>query len=402
MILALLSYFQTSKDLKYYSRSKIIIIISVFISLFMGLRYRVGSDSVFYHYIFSSGSALDNFNSFASISPSNYLPGWNLFSFLLSRTNSFAFFQLVFSSLLVLCVSWSLIQVSRLPVLSLSIYSISYLVYHATEVLRESLSVSIFSCGLILLWCSVSLKSRAIGSILVLLSLTLHTTAFLLVLIFVPLLIFSKVRKPIDRLGLGGLFFTSFLILIFFFRATLVTAFAFESYDSFSIEPLTITGYLYFFLFSLPCFFLLWANIMSARPSSTCTTNSASNLLSCCAATILILLFCRLFVNPYFDRIISSLAIFYVAIVADLLVRCSIVFRSSRHRSAFCSFALIPLCCFYVILPGLSPTEFSPDSLEIHRFYPYSSVFDRTTYPLREQIISAEGKEPVGFDDSSW
>lgn len=133
-----------NRSLTRQSRVIALICVCAYIILLMGLRYRVGIDTINYMHAYDWTPSLDGFFD-NDYTVTRFEPGY-LFLCALCRsvTREFWLLQLVHSLILNVCVFVFLYRHTRNPFTGVAVYFILVWLYFNTEVMRESLAVSFF------------------------------------------------------------------------------------------------------------------------------------------------------------------------------------------------------------------------------------------------------------------
>ncbi len=162
-------------------------VLFVYMTLFMGLRYCVGGDTVNYMVDFTWVPELENYTI---ISANRYNPGFNLLmSIGKSITADFVGFQLLHSFLLNLLLFYFIHQYSKCPFYVFFISLFVFYYYFSTEILREAIAVLVFALN----YKNLVKRLWVRYYILVFISVMFHTSAlFLVVLPFLRWIKFNK------------------------------------------------------------------------------------------------------------------------------------------------------------------------------------------------------------------
>ena len=130
--------------LKYNDKKVLIILVAVYSILLMGLRYRVGIDTLNYMSSYNYTPTFKDFNNI-DFSTTRFEPGY-LFLCALCRaiTPDFWVLQLVHSLILCICVFKFTKANAINPFLGIAIYMYLAWLYFNTEILRESLAIGVF------------------------------------------------------------------------------------------------------------------------------------------------------------------------------------------------------------------------------------------------------------------
>ncbi|MGE8427202.1 MAG: EpsG family protein [Sphingobacterium sp.] len=112
--------------------------------LLAGLRYRVGGDSLHYFDIFDSYPTLSTLWDY-DFGKAEYNAGWIIFNAIIkSFSDSFYTFQFVHALILNTIVFYAIQNYSRNKFLVVLFYIFFYFLYFNMEILRESMSISVF------------------------------------------------------------------------------------------------------------------------------------------------------------------------------------------------------------------------------------------------------------------
>ena len=120
------------------------VVICVFLILIVGLRYRIGGDSIDYENEFNRIPTLVHLGSFRFESI-RWAPGFTLFMIISkSLYPDFTMFQLLHATIVNSIIFWFILHNTRNKFIAICIYYISMYLYFNVEVLRESLAVCMF------------------------------------------------------------------------------------------------------------------------------------------------------------------------------------------------------------------------------------------------------------------
>ncbi len=132
------------KYLSYKDQYIFILFIAVYIILLMGLRYRVGMDTLNYMSNYNFAPTLKEFNNL-DFSETRFEPGYLLLcSLCKSITPDFWLLQLLHSLILCICVFKFIKKNVINPFIGIAVYMYLAWLYFNTEIIRESLAIGVF------------------------------------------------------------------------------------------------------------------------------------------------------------------------------------------------------------------------------------------------------------------
>lgn len=152
-----------------------ITIICLYMILLMGLRYRVGMDTMNYMRVFNNLPSWESYRD-GNFSKLRYEPGFIITGiFCKSICNEFWFFQLVIAAITNTGVFIFIYKYCRNPFVGILVYIVMIWLYFSTEIMREGVAVSIF----LLNYKNLKSKKWIRYYFISLLSISFHYSAFI-------------------------------------------------------------------------------------------------------------------------------------------------------------------------------------------------------------------------------
>ncbi len=333
--------------------------------LVFGLRYRVGIDTIRYETIFNDIPTLSKLNA-SVFSETAYAPLFViLVSLCKSVINDYVFFQFTHALIINLCLFRFFKERSVNPFASVFIYFIISCVYFNTEILRESLAISIFALN----YKNLEKKRWLKYYLLAIVSLGFHYSA--IIIFFVPLLYRIKLKKKL------------FLYLIIYLVVVRMLTGLIEAYIPVVQLAARYSGYIdikevldisvMYYVAIIVRALLIPALLLFYNKRFPIEQNTAnqSMLIVYCLVSLTGIVYPLLF-----DRLANYFVIFYIIYIANTIYALRI-----NHSIK------------YVVLVGVVMSFFFyldlKDSM-LYRYYPYHSIFDKHNEPKREMIYNDE------------
>lgn len=358
------------------------------LTLIAALRFRVGMDSIAYESIYQSLPSLGTL-SLSDFAESRFEPAWLLLCALLrSISPEFLLLQMVHAIFVNWAVGRFIQRSSRHPFIALTLYFLILFIPFSTEILRQSVAISIF----LLAWPLLRARHFVVFSLLILIASAFHVSA--LPLLLLPALALPGLRRlflpgpwaavPLAlSLAAGLLFFHFFPEILDSLALYSRRAYAYARQPQ-SLALLNWKGIIFAFLKSaLFPLAALWV-IRYRRSSSASGRFGFSvwslSLLYCCAA---------LFALPCVAAMRMALYLlpFAFVTVADAALCDGLRQRLHIARTPAAALLTIPwmlLClCSYAIPVG-SGTPFRT----YMAYYPYIHILNPQELPQREAMAT--------------
>ncbi len=336
--------------------------------LIMGLRYRVGIDSLNYIESYDYLPNLSQLN-FSELFDSAYAPLYLILSaFSKSINPSFYTLQIFHTIIINTCIFYFIYKNSDRVFIGLLMYFVLYFLYFNTEILRESLAVSI----LLLNYKNFSDKKWIKYYLITIIAILFHYSAS--ILLFFPLLRNLK-------LNFGYLF----IIAIFIFVLLRLEPYLkfLEVFEQISkkvevyvdSDKLNIVWVLYNLILTtiFPLFLLfIWKFVLKQ--------NSRFEYLVCIHALLGIGI---IFYQPIFFRFTNYTMPFYALFLVELI---SYAYNSLLGRKVFFKLLFLIIFIIYGSAYFLSTEYYAANSRRYNIWFPYHSIFDEKMEEKRETI----------------
>lgn len=337
-----------------------------FTVLVFGLRYRIGIDTL--RYIDHYTEIKDLFHiKVIDFQETDYAPLFvTLFSFGKTLSTNFTAFQFIHSLILNACVFYFVKKHAINPFLAISFYFTAVGLYFNTEILRESLAVSVF----ILNFKNVEKKQWVKYFIWSFIAIGFHYSA--IITLIVPL--FSRLRIN----------FKLVVYLSFYFVLVLLMAYYITNVGI----PIELLSYRY----SGQIDFKEYADITFAYyigvvikgvifPTIVLACNKKYRIYQNAIIEPMVILFSIISATSIaypliFDRLSNYFILFFIASLANC-------FSTPRFK-----YSLIGILLFTLINVFFIYFNVKPGTLE--RYYPYSSILDPQKNPAREKLFSLD------------
>lgn len=343
--------------------------------LIAGLRYRIAPDTVAYEWFFNDFSPLlyDFFKGNYVNDNGSYQYFWiflNSFFYTFFDYYTFQFFVTFISVFLLYKIS---ISFTRNTLLFFYLLFCTVYLYFSMEIIRQFLALVFLLYSLIYF----SKKNNIIGFILLIIALFTHRYAFLILPFYILMLLPLNNKLKIFLYVLS--YFIIYIAYIFisqYFNGDIIY---FES------NLISLNG----ILFNVVLCFILIIFMVLYRNYSNSFFNEFKNLLYSGLMGYLIMMLCKLTINPFFDRLLDYflpfVLIFYAIILPDFFKN-----RFKYPLALILVLITVPIIRIY-LLYGVEPFT---DIRSYSRYYPYSSIIEQSLDPDREMIIRLEAKEP--------
>lgn len=380
LLLLIVSYGSIHYD--YYGRTlhkrEFYIFEWIVVVLVVGLRYKVGGDSISYEDSFYSYPTLQNINSF-DFAGSRYGYFWNLFVILCkSISGDFFVLQLIQSIIVNAAFFYFFKRQTNNYFSAVLVYCVSLCVFvYCTEIMRASLAVSIFLFS----YKYLIRKKYIIYFLLCILAIGFHDEAYIMLLFpFVQLL--KKLKATTWTILL--VFIISFIIVSSFNYSSFISEVIFsqsvnvqDSIASYNgrihYETVTVKLMILTIIQLLPFILLLWFR-------------KGKNDFS--YALLLLFIFLRI-QSLMYGSLASRLTDFIIPFVITTFVSTKGILKDRIQRSLFGAYSIYFVLCLVYYYIYLIPL-----------IYPYSSILDPQEYAYRnvlyEDIVSgAMSREDV-------
>jgi hypothetical protein len=358
----------------YNSDTQYIFLLSIFV-LISALRWKVGGDSLFYQYAFENEIPV----IFDVFKYGMWYYKWEpcfTFIMILSKSiiDNFIFFQFIHSLFINLVFFYCFKKYLKYKFLAVLIYAYFQFLYFNMEILRESISV----CFFILIYPYYSTRQWLKYYLGAFIALFFHFSA--LILFFIPLLKNFK--------------FNLVFLFSFFLMMTFLLLFSHLEFGFFDSN---------FYFKSFIDRFKLYSEISNRGVGGMFLSTFIFIIIPCVIYSFLkvnfkIYLFKDLFF-PYilfallnifyggFNRLINYFSFFMIVVFVKLVEE---LLRSIRFRQV--KFILLFL---FMIIPVLykthyyyqSTSHYSPNTIRLNAWYPYSSCITKKEYSFREEIF---------------
>ena len=352
--------------------------------LVSGLRYKVGGDTLAYFDFFDSYPLITELKGYDFLN-SRWDPMWVVISSISkSIFNDFTFFQLIHSIFINVVIFRFIKQNTQFKFTAVLVYYLFFYLYFNTEIMRESLAVSMF----LLAYPYFKQKQWLKYYCLAIIAFLFHSSAIVTLLFPVFRYIAFSKKSVIILLGVFVLLNMATYIIPSALNFLLVSDRLSERFEIYSELKVEWRGMLQIFmLYGLFPFMVLYFNKrILKRPEMF----KEMYFLYFSIITVVI-------VVSGFARIINYLAPFMLVIYADVImisVRKK-VFMEQTNFVVMLIFIItfIPKINYY----RLDMSRFYPGTVKFNMYYPYSSALFPQEYPFRE-ILFREGQRE-GLED---
>lgn len=365
-------------SLKFYS---FILLVTIMIS---GLSYRLGIDTERYEEMFREAKSLWNLSA-ADFRNTKLMPGWILFmSTCKSVFPSFYFFRFIYACILNYSVFRFIKENTKyIYTVLICYYCISFFAFNF-EIMRQGLCIALFLCS----YKYIVQKDYLRYYILCFAIFSIHNSAFILFLL--PLMNF-KISKSLFVLLLiifASMIFLSQYLLGYVYvllgtglldagdssASDILDAYNDGRYGDGVLSISNLIGYVYNIF--IPFLLLFWVNKRYEMSKYNCTilTLVIVNIMSIAIPV------CFRFVK-YFDVFLS---LFYVE---SIILFSQYIYRNKQSARKL----LVTSILIFYIYHGVGVYFKISDDLRIssiYKYYPYSSVIEKSTDSRREYILS--------------
>lgn len=350
----------------------------VVLILLVGLRYRVGGDTLDYIELFDDYPFFSELFHF-DFSSYDYNPLWYVLNAIIKSTwNDFVFFQLVHSIFVNIVFFWFFKKHTKYIFSAILLYYIVYYVYFNMEILREILSVCVFMLSLNLL-----IKKNYIKYFFAtLIAIGFHSSAIIMFIIpvfwFLPKIKLKFTLFTFIILFIALSFFDIIPILLSFFKVNSSIASRIEIYSSIVGHTLNVNGII---AYLLPIIFLMYLN---RKNVDDIIVNKIQNLLF--LYTILICL--SVFYAAMFSRMQNYLEPLYIIFILNVTIP---IIKSQFHKYSLSGYmAKITIIWFLSIAIKsyyIDTSEYMLGTKSYNIYYPYHSVFNPQIDSQREKFV---------------
>lgn len=352
----------------------------IVLSLFSGLSYRLGGDTIEYmrSYQYFSSAPRDLFSLDYLMGSDKYMPGWVFLNTLMRVFNAdFYVLNLAHSLFVNFAIFLTIKRYSHLPFIAILLYIFTFYIDFNFEILRESIAVSIFLLGVPSL-----LNKKYRYFIFVLLALLFHQSA--LILITVPLILLIPLNRRIFTVFLLSIIFiilliplvseflTSSILKYSLFEAKAKYYFNHEMYGdtifhkSFIINILLNVVFVYYMLLRFK------------------TYNIQNNFMK--LALFYSVTFLLSVIIGIFYRFNNYSLIFFICLLTFIPVFFRTYFRSLVSKTLTVLFFTIYI---YFKISTLNNPIGQTSYPSYIRIYPYSSIFDKSKDVKRESFYNS-------------
>ena len=369
---------EQGKRLWYYAELLILIFL-------VGLRYRVGGDTLVYIELFDDYPTFTELFDFDFVS-ADFNPLWYVFNAIIkSIWNDFTFFQIVHAVVVNGVFFWFFRKYTKYFFTAIVLYYIPFYLLYNTEVLRESLAV----CVLMLSF-SLLLKRKYFKYfICCLIALGFHYSA--LMLFVIPFILsLPKISWKITLLAFGLLFV---VLSVSNLGGILQNVFSANAGMSFKVDAYTVGGF--FDVVNvrgvlanvLPIILLLYVNQNTGEKSNMQNNEFIINFKVHNLLFVYAMFACiTMFVPTMFMRLQNYIVPFYIIVLASLVIP---AINSPSDKQKLLHKILLIFTTVWFLFFGFrmywgDDSNEVNDSIFLDRYYPYYSVFDPTEHPLRE------------------
>lgn len=340
--------------------------------LLVGLRYKVGGDTILYQEQFESN--VDTWRDVEVFGDSRYGFLWTSFVIICKKiVNSFYFLQIVHAIITNTVFLWFFKKhTSRYFTANLLYFLLYYLNYN-TEVLRATLAV----CCFLLAFDFLKKKKYVYYYLLCAIGVGFHIEA-IITLIFPILTLFN--RTKISFISLSVLIAISYAtmaamnfipIISNLFASLEQVQNALDYYSDVSSGEVSILGYIFEIVMQFPILYCIW--VYKYRESD--------------GFKGFMFLFYLITVQTFSYRVIASrLLVFFYPIFLVVLVS-SIKPSYYRNKIKYSlNNSLIILFCVFLLLFNMGYKW--TGEMRWFMYYPYSSIYDPVDYPIRDYLHS--------------
>jgi len=364
------------KNKREFSLIGYLFILSLFI-IFMGFRYRIGGDTINYMNSFDQMPEFKDFSSFDFLT-SEYNISWYIFVALCKLVSiDFLFFQFTHVAILNIGIFYFINKhCYKYQFSCVLLYYLTYYLYLNTEILRESLAMVFFLFGYDYL-----LKKKFIKYyLLVLLSISIHTSAIILLII------------PFFQVKMKFPFYASlFIAIIVFFIG--VDAYTFFSKFSFSTQIAqkmnsylnagkSVTGLLVQLILIFPTIYLKFLKDKIYRN----TVPVKKDKFDCYIPTF-ILIGALASVISGFYRFLNYFSIINIVFIINTLV---LVLSSEKIRlnsKILARFSVIMLLFYQGYYYSRKNSEYDNLGKYYNRYFPYTNYYSKEKNEIREKMM---------------
>lgn len=340
-----------------------------------GLRYRIAPDTIAYQWYFNDFTPLLNnyFEyDFTSIVASYQYVWIFINSFFLTFFDYYTFqFFIAYISIYLLYKVARFFTNNTLFFLYLLFCTVYF--YFSMEIIRQFLALVLLLNSLMYF----SRRNYIVSFSLLLLALFTHRYAFLILPFYIMLLLPLNIKFKIYIFILSY----SIIYLTYFF----ISQYFMGDIGYFESSLISFNGQI--FNAGLSIILIVFMIFYKNYPNSF--FNEHKNLLYSGLIAYLVIMLCKLTINPFFDRLLDYFIPFVLIFYSIVLPH----FFKYRFRYPFILILVlitIPLIKVYLLY---SPEPFTGIN-GYSRYYPYSSVIEKSIDLDREKIIRLEAKEP--------
>lgn len=335
----------------------------------VGIRYRVGIDTLQYETKFENTEGM---NVIQIMFTARYEFMWSFFMYVLHSLNlQYIYLQfihaIIFNVLLFVFVK----KISLTPSVSLILFSVFLFFYFETEILRESLAVIISLTALYLLYKgNKTLRAYVVYYSLIVLAILFHSSALIMLVYPLILKIFeSKFLVP-------KLFFILLLLLLFAtpivdnFIDTFVSGAVVDKVDAY--QDREISGSLLY----LRIIEALIALVVAWVYSRTKNAGEYRRLIRAGVWFYAVLMIGACVKYGIFGRLVNYFSILYYVSIAELIVS---KVKNARVVGRLCCLALLVLFLYQMSRPATLVSGIR----YYNKYLPYTTVFDDTGFEDR-------------------
>ncbi|MDO9633778.1 MAG: EpsG family protein [Paludibacter sp.] len=336
--------------------------------LTMGLRYRVGIDTLNYMEYFSDYPTM-RYLTYDYIIDHNFSPLFVILNSLSkSIYDSFYTFQIIHAIIINACIFKFIFKNTNYPFIGLLLFFAMYYLYFNTEILRESFAISVF----LLNYSNLKQKKWVSYYLLSIVSILFHSSA--LILLLFPLVRFIRLNWTYL------IMLVVFVVLIIEIHPFLVFLENFEKISNkvnvyIDYEKLNLTWVAYNLIqITLFPLFLLFVYKKILRQ------NSEYEYLICIHALLGIgILFFQLIFTRFSNYTLPFLAIFFADFIGSLI-------RDFSDKKYLYKMMMTLIIVVYASAYFISAGYYADGARRYHFWLPYHSVFDEKTEDKRETI----------------
>jgi len=350
--------------------------------LVSGLRFRLAPDSVAYAYFFNQEYVYLNQLSLKYFNESRFLPLWLIICSICKELGGYYTFQFLVSFFCLSSVCIFIKKYSLYPFASTMFFYIFFYHYFSMEILREAVAISLFLLAV------VSYSERKIlAFFLISCALLMHQFAFVLLILYIIFLTKFSIRY--FKYCFCILFSIFFLIkepLVLLQNMLSVAGYIDLSFYDIESELSTLGLINYLVKIIVPL--LIIRSFIKQNDFLTASERHIFYIMIVFYSGIYAI---RIVSIPYIERFINYASVFVIIVLSSFLMSKILKFNFIIRFLAFSSAVI--LSCFLSIYPLLKLDVINGNVPIYKRYYPYSSILEKSIDSERELIIKIEAKE---------